>query len=554
MRGTKINTQTEPERCGQAANVRTSRKPAMHPPMDHRRSVGLVPSCVIFARRSPVGGIRFPAVVVALIAVAAAGLGVWILNSTANGLSRRHVVVGGVPLDEVHPADAATGERRPGIVVAHGFAGSARLMAPFGDTLAARGYVVVLLDFSGHGLNTRPLPDGTAGTDASTAALQHDLDIAMTHLRGLPDVDPSRVAVIGHSMGATAVTGYALAHPEVTATVAVSLPDSSHLLPDRPARLLLLVGGLELASLRTAADHAVQQGGTGRAAVHVPGVEHIGILYAPRTHREVVTWLDDSFGRPASPRPIPSPVRRLSGAALLMLSFLVGLHPVARLLLGGGPPRWPQIAPVATGRIVAVAPAALVAVLVAPIAPTTRLPLALGGYITGFTLTAGVTMLAYHRWRAGTYSACAPVTRHGRLRLAVAAPVLIGYAAVTIAVPLQLGVTNAVPVAARWWLLAVMWAGFAALAYAAECVAGGNSFGVLIVSAATVFMMTCAAIVGAAPGFLLLVVPLFAVLMLWQAIWSAVLHRFSAPTWLISLVGSLLLAWPIATALPMTAR
>ncbi len=80
-------------------------------------------------------------------------------------------MVGGVPLDEVHPADAAAGERRPGVVVAHGFAGSARLMAQFGDTLAARGYVVVLLDFSGHGTNTRPLPDGAASTDASAAVL-----------------------------------------------------------------------------------------------------------------------------------------------------------------------------------------------------------------------------------------------------------------------------------------------------------------------------------------------------------------------------------------------
>ena len=43
----------------------------------------------------------------------------------------------------------------------------------------------------------------------------------------------------------------------------------------------------------------------------------------------------------------------------------------------------------------------------------------------------------------------------------------------------------------------------------------------------------------------------FAVLLLWQAMWSAVLHRFAAPTWLIASVGSLLVAWPIATALPV---
>ena len=492
------------------------------------------------------------AIVAALIAAAAAGLGVWILTGTGDGLVRRHVVVDGVPLDEVHPASVPVGEHRPGVVVAHGFAGSARLMTQFGDTLSARGYVVVLLDFSGHGQNTHPLPDGTASTDTSAAVLQRDLDVAMTHLRGLADVDPSRVAVVGHSMGATAVTRYALAHPEVTATVAISLPDSSHLPPDRPARLLLLVGAAEPPAMRTAVDRAVEQGGPGRSAVSVPGAEHISVLYAPRTHREVVSWLDESFGGPADGRPIPSPMRRVSAAALLMLAFLVGLYPVARVLLGGSPPRWPRIAQPAIIRIVAVAVvAAGVAVLVAPIAPTVRLPLALGGFIVGFTATAGVAMLAYHRWRDGTFSASAPVARLGGLRLAVAAPALIGYAAATIAVPLHLGLTNAVPVGVRWWLLAAVWAGFAVLAYAAECVAGGNSFGVLAVSAVAVIAMTCAAIVGLASGFLLLVVPLFAVLLLWQAIWSAVLHRFSAPTWLISLAGSLLVAWPIATALPV---
>ena len=63
--------------------------------------------------------------------------------------------------------------------------------------------------------------------------------------------------------------------------------------------------------------------------------------------------------------------------------------------------------------------------------------------------------------------------------------------------------------------------------------------------------LTGAAVVGLTSTFVLLVVPLLAVLLLWQAIWSAVLHRFAAPKWLIALVGSLVVAWPIATALPM---
>jgi hypothetical protein len=67
-----------------------------------------------------------------------------------------------------------------------------------------------------------------------------------------------------------------------------------------------------------------------------------------------------------------------------------------------------------------------------------------------------------------------------------------------------------------------------------------------------VVALTGAAVVGLTFGFVLLIVPLLAVLLLWQAVWSAVLHRFSAPAWLIALVGSLVVAWPLATALPIT--
>ena len=469
----------------------------------------------------------------------AAGAGAWLLAGAAPGLSREHVVVGGVPLDEVHPPGVPAGERRPGVLVAHGFAGSARLMAQFGDTLAARGYVVVLLDFSGHGANTHPMRDDTV--------LQRDLDVAMTHLRGLPEVDPSRVAAVGHSMGATAVTRYAGAHPEVTATVAISLPDSSEVPADRPARLLLLVGGLEFPGFRTAAEQAAESGG-GRSAVVVPGVEHISILYAPRAHREMVTWLDDSFGGPPAAHPMPAPMRRLTGAALLVLSLLMGLYPVARLVLGAGPPSWPRLDAPLIARVAAVAGvAAVVAIVVASIAPTSRLPLALGGFIVGFTTAAGVAMLAYQRRRGGG----PPVARPGTLRLAVATPVLIAYAAATIVIPVHLGLTNAVPAGARWWLLAAVWAGFAVYAYAAERIAAGNSFGVLTASAVAVIGLTAAAILGLTSSFLLLVVPLLAILLLWQAIWSAILHRFSAPPWLTALVGSLVVAWPIATALPV---
>jgi alpha-beta hydrolase superfamily lysophospholipase len=127
-------------------------------------------------------------------------------------LSTQDITVNGVPLTVVRSSTVDKG----GVVVAHGFGGSSRLMAGFADTLARRGFAVVLLDFAGHGRNTSAWHD--------TFALGPDLDVAVAHLRSLPGVDPARTYLVGHSMGAAAVTAYAASHPDIAATVAISLP------------------------------------------------------------------------------------------------------------------------------------------------------------------------------------------------------------------------------------------------------------------------------------------------------------------------------------------
>src|SRR5262245_56369266 len=133
-------------------------------------------------------------VVAGSVGLARAGAGTVSVERTVEGL----------PVELVSPPDV-TG-RLPGVVVAHGYAGSARLMRGFAVTLARRGYVVALLDFTGHGANPRRL--SYAGDDWD-AALQRDLGRAVGLLRSLPTVDPERIGLVGHSMGAGAVATYA---------------------------------------------------------------------------------------------------------------------------------------------------------------------------------------------------------------------------------------------------------------------------------------------------------------------------------------------------------
>ncbi|MFI9642089.1 alpha/beta fold hydrolase [Micromonospora sp. NPDC051925] len=507
--------------------------------------------------------------VLAVLALAAGGYG---LSRADAGLTTRQVTVDGVPLTEVW-AGPATG-RRPGVVIAHGFAGSARLMRPLADTVARQGAVALSLDFAGHGGNPAPL-SGAGGDDTdSRATLEHDLEVAVGHLRNRPDVDPTRIVLVGHSMGAGAVTRYAAGHPDIARTVAISLPDGGDLPEGRLERLLLIVGGLEFPAFRDTAEVASRRG-VGRRLVVVPGVEHISVLFAGRTHAEVAGWVGGGGDAP------PRPAARLVPAGLLLLGFGLGFVPLAALLLGrrvgsspGPRPRAGRpVAPIPVVLVVAASATGL-GVLAGTVPPTTRLPLAVGGYLTGFLLVTGGLLAAARRWPlawitasvpatasvpptasvpdAGTVPVAEPLGHRAPARSVVAALLLTGYAVAAVAVPIHLGLTSAVPVGARWWLLPLVAAGCLAFLTGAELVTNGRSWRYAAVGALVVPALAGAAVVGLAPGFVLLVVPLFAVLLGWQAAWAVVLRRAGAPRWSPALVGAVLLAWPVATALPLT--
>ena len=216
------------------------------------------------------------------------------------------------------PAGRSAG---PGVVVAHGRAGSARLMRGFADTLAARGYVVVLPDFHRPRRQRRPMTFGDTG---APDVLQDDLDAAVRHLRS-----PARRSTPPAS--ASLDTRWARRpSPGTRSGIQTSRPPW----PSRSGRPTTCpatrrgratcccssarprcdgfrdaaVDGLHLAdpAARLGTTIGDPAPGTARRAVSVAGGRaHLGPV-RHRTHEEAADWLDAALGAPGGGRDAPA--------------------------------------------------------------------------------------------------------------------------------------------------------------------------------------------------------------------------------------------------------
>lgn len=115
---------------------------------------------------------------------------------------------------------AAPGERRPGVVLLPGSSVLGRKIAfarVLARALAERGYVVLAVDLAGFGDSDDPadLSDG-ARLDGIADALA-----AVAFLASMEEADPARLAIAGHSMGASIALHAAAREPRVKAVAAI---------------------------------------------------------------------------------------------------------------------------------------------------------------------------------------------------------------------------------------------------------------------------------------------------------------------------------------------
>ncbi len=522
----------------------------------------------------------FPLASVAAGAALALAVVALVALLTEDNVSRHFTVVDGVPIEVFAPDDSGGAQSpRAAVVVIHGFSGNRQLMYGFGFALARSGYAAALLDLAGHGASLDRLPGEF--DEARYQKLAANLTVAIEYLQRDRGFARERIAILGHSMGASVVTRYAVEHPDVPATVALSLGEFGGRLPaqvDRPRNLLILVGAAEFAGFINGSTNGLRAaypagvagqtygnfaGGSARRLVTVPGVEHITILFSPQTYQEVAQWLGAVFGQPTDS---PAVDGRMGWVALLYLAAAIGFCPLARFLLSRA-----SLPPVATQRrpvsgLVAILIALAVGVLTPPVmtrVPIDWMPLTVGNYAGVFFLVAGAGIWAGIALRAVLIRR--RDARAGRpliqiqlppLRLILAAVALAAYALLTFGLTAHLTWTSFALVGERVWMALVLFVFMLLYFWADETLIWRPSararLGLYALSKGTLLASLVAAILWfGGPFFLLILLPVMLVLFVWHGLYAHCLHRLTGRPWVAATLNAAVFAWMIAATFPV---
>lgn len=225
------------------------------------------------------------------------------------------------------------------IVLAHSFGADRSTMSSIARRFAESGYAVIAFDFRGHGNNPNGFRSGELTADLADVVEWADSS---------PYIDPHRIALVGHSMGATAVLQFASEDPRPSAVVAISgaqrvgdgvdiggnIVDGPH----RPPNVLFLWASEDPPFIRDESAHLASRLAhqpiqldqpygdiASRTAVraHVlGGLNHGTELFSGKTAAQTVTWLNQAFGIAArSPAGLSDP--RIGTAGLYLLCALV---------------------------------------------------------------------------------------------------------------------------------------------------------------------------------------------------------------------------------------
>jgi hypothetical protein len=518
---------------------------------------------------------RLP-VPVALVAGIAAMVVGWALVLLPAPGAMEHVTIGSAPATVYLPRGGAA-QRGPTVVIAHGFAGSQQLMAPFALALAQGGYRAITFDFPGHGQHD--LPMANAGREARYRQLSGALAEVVRYAQGRFG---GPIGLLGHSMGSEVVTRYAQSSAEIEATVAVSLVYEG-VTAASPRNLLVLTGAWEpglIPLAQAVADSAaggagateVTYGafaeGTARRVVLVPWVEHVGVLFAPASLTESYRWFQGAMPAGDGSADLGGAFWRTPGVGLIFAGAILLFWPLAALLRPIGPLLPP--APPLSRRawwLVAGAPALLAPLVTLLVPAEGLLPILVGGPLAlFFAAYGGLTLAGLALARAAARRGGAlperPAAEAGdwRRRAAMALAVALlafGYVLLTFGVPAQAALLNYFPPPPRWPVFLAVLAAMLPYFLADELLTRGPGAprGAYLITKVS-FLAALAAAIALNPGalfFLVLVAPIFVAYFAAYGLLSGLMARRTGTVAPAVLANSAIFAWAVAAVFPLVA-
>jgi dienelactone hydrolase len=458
--------------------------------------------------------------------------------------------------DDRFPNPKPVGQRPPLVVVAHGFSADQQIMSTISRSLAAHGFAVLAIDFRGHGSNTH----------AFEGDIIDDLKAALDWADTSPYVDHTRYAVLGHSMGASAALEFASRDPRVKAVVPVSGGD---IIDDTrvPTKILFLDAENDPSQIKDRQDELVTElnGKTDLRHVTVKGKDHVTILFSNTAIRETVNWLDDAFGTHGTTTGRTD--GRLGTVGLYMLMALVLIFG-AGLAVGRLAPavaraevRW-----TAGGQGLLVVIGALIVAmpLIALGSPASFIPAIVGdaqvGYLglAGGLLFVGRALARRANWdgavatRLTAGNSWFPDEWRGTALAGLAGAVAV----YVLLLPLSVVFHRLVPTPERFviWVVATLL--FAPIYLASEALIRRGTFRVAVgwgiaSRIVTLIVVALGIRVGFLPGFLSLILPILAIFYLLLELFAAGVYRRNANVAAIAFAEAALLAWLLATSVPV---
>ncbi|MDP3177445.1 MAG: alpha/beta fold hydrolase, partial [Spirochaetaceae bacterium] len=125
----------------------------------------------------------------------------------------------------------------PGAVYVHGYQNNRETSDPYCIELARRGFAVLEIDALGRGNSDAPGDVGDSGFDPSYGSAA-----SIAYLRSLPFVDPTRVGIMGHSLGAEMAYRLALEDQGIRAIVFSGFGFTAEADRERPRNALMIFG------------------------------------------------------------------------------------------------------------------------------------------------------------------------------------------------------------------------------------------------------------------------------------------------------------------------